>query len=107
MDVHPRLLLKMFNGFLSEGIFLSSWKVARLIPNKKYDPGAHHLSTFFVCWTQQSKTSRKMLQPCLMDAIVSAGDHLSKQHLRLVRVFRLGHLTIGTIQELVEAVLRV
>lgn len=103
VEINPKLLLKAYNACLSEGVFFSSWKVARLvlIPKAKGDPGAPSSFRPLCMLDTAGKVLEKMLRSRLTEAIVSAGDLSPQQH-----GFRPGHSTIDAIQEVVEAVRR-
>lgn len=102
-EINPRLLLDMFNACLAEGVFYSSWKVARLvlIPKAKSNPGTPSSFRPLCMLDTTGKVLEKLLRARLTGAIVSAGGLSPHQH-----GFRSGHSTIDAIQEVVEAVRR-
>ena len=102
-EINPSLLLDMFNACLADGVFHSSWKMARLvlIPKAKAATGTPSSFRPLCMLDTTGKVLEKLIRARLTEAIVSAGDLSPQQH-----GFRSGHSTIDAIQEVVHAVRR-
>jgi hypothetical protein len=99
----PELMLAMFNACLTEGVFSTRWKNARLVLVKK-GKGDPKLPSSYrpLCMLDTAgKLLEKLIRERLTAAIRSAGDLSPRQY-----GFRRGLSTIDAVQEVTEAVRR-
>lgn len=102
-QLNPELLLQMYNSCLSEGVFSSRWKTARLvlISKGKGDPELPSSYRPLCMLDTAGKVFEKLIRARLTAAIKVAGDLSPRQY-----GFRVGLSTIDAIQEVTEAVKR-
>lgn len=98
-DVHPQILLSMFNACLVEGLFPAAWKRAQLmlISKGKGDPEKPNAYRPLCLLDTAGKLLEKLLKPRIAQAMERAGGLSKQQH-----GFRKGKSTIGAIEDVVK-----
>ena len=101
--IDPRILLNMYNACLTEGVFPSPWKTARLvlISKGKGDPDVPSSYRPLCMLDTAGKLFEKLIRARLNSAVEAAGDLSPRQY-----GFRKGRSTIDAIGEVQQAVSR-